>query len=949
MADDNTLQIGIQIDVSSLRAGMDDASSVVSQSTQDMAASFEDAQAQVVAATQAMADAQAQLGAAAAAGSDQAKAVLAQYQQELDNARAKVVEFSQAQQSASVSGGDTNVLTAAYHQLAAATLEAVSARRALNSAIADNVEKQDAAAIAMVATLQERSAIATEQLALAKANLAEVQEYVATAAEQELGAEAADTAAVEQNTAAVNENTASQGRNASAVMATGAGIRLLEGNMQSANRALANFLANTLGLGPILQDLFPVIGVVALIGVLDLLAQKFQDVIASAAGFGEETQKQLQKLVAQNNDLIISNIKLRESYRDIAATGETGIAKLHSQEASIKQARAETAEAFRAQLQAQQRSQQELEAYQHGWLALTTGVLGWINGADRAMKTLRSDIVEQGDELKKLTDLQQEFAKQQAQTSADQVRQAVDDSRSIAKAKVDAAEKVEEQRISIAQEGVRAEYDLGRISLNDEINGLKEAETEKYNILKDSLAKRLALARSNPDAAAGQSEAIGIQAQQATAEQTYQENLYQIDVRGQEQRKRLEDAAAEAKIAATERVGEARVRAEQEATQQLAALHKISIADETAQQSAQENKLYEIKRSAIEQRLALEKQEPEKNRAQIIALNGELQALEVEHQAKLDSIKSSGLERQLEQDKQNATEQLRVATESANRQLEEANRVNDLMLRGHRESLSAWQSSANEALAQWYETQHQALERAMADAKRIFGQESTEYKALIDKMNQLDQQRAQKQETLDQQAENQFQRAYARMTQDVNNALTNWISGHEKFAQTFARLTDQITAQFIQNVLKMTEQWIVGLTIQKTAQKSQIMADAKTAAANTYSAVSAIPVVGPFLAPPAAAAAFAAVLAFDSFEQGGIIGGKVGTAVPVMGHAGERVLTVDQTRNFESLVSQNNSRQTGGNFNAHIEQHFHGAKASSSKEMTRAIRTLVRQGKLSFS
>ena len=40
-----------------------------------------------------------------------------------------------------------------------------------------------------------------------------------------------------------------------------------------------------------------------------------------------------------------------------------------------------------------------------------------------------------------------------------------------------------------------------------------------------------------------------------------------------------------------------------------------------------------------------------------------------------------------------------------------------------------------------------------------------------------------------------------------------------------------ITQNFIQNVLKMTEQFLIGLAMQKAGQKSQIFADAKTAAA----------------------------------------------------------------------------------------------------------------------
>jgi hypothetical protein len=125
-----------------------------------------------------------------------------------------------------------------------------------------------------------------------------------------------------------------------------------------------------------------------------------------------------------------------------------------------------------------------------------------------------------------------------------------------------------------------------------------------------------------------------------------------------------------------------------------------------------------------------------------------------------------------------------------------------------------------------------------------------------------------------------------------------------------------IVQNFAKNVLQMAEQYLIGLLLQKEGQKSAILGDAKTAAANTYAAVSAIPVVGPFLAPPAAAAAFAAVLAFDSFNEGGMVTKGGGMHIPILAKAGERVLTPSQTENFHQLV--NNSNRGGNTVNNHL-------------------------------
>jgi hypothetical protein len=79
---------------------------------------------------------------------------------------------------------------------------------------------------------------------------------------------------------------------------------------------------------------------------------------------------------------------------------------------------------------------------------------------------------------------------------------------------------------------------------------------------------------------------------------------------------------------------------------------------------------------------------------------------------------------------------------------------------------------------------------------------------------------------------------------------------------------------FMENLMKMIAQEILAAVMRKALGKDEVLTDAKIAAANTYKAISSIPYVGPFLAPPAAAAAFAAVMAFGSFQRGGVTEGE---------------------------------------------------------------------------
>lgn len=212
---------------------------------------------------------------------------------------------------------------------------------------------------------------------------------------------------------------------------------------------------------------------------------------------------------------------------------------------------------------------------------------------------------------------------------------------------------------------------------------------------------------------------------------------------------------------------------------------------------------------------------------------------------------------------------------------------------------------------------------------------------------QHDQQMAQLARQSADQTQQVWMQAWQKMTTEFNAAFAKWIVTGKGFVQSLAQMWAGMVENFSKNILKMAEQYLLGLALQKSGQKSQILADAKTAAANAYSAVSGIPVVGPFLAPVAAAGAFAGVMAFDSFNEGGMVTKGGGAHVPILAKAGERVLSQSQTQNFETLVntrtdssSSSNTINMGG-----LEQHFHGSQPSP-RDAARGMQSALRRGRL---
>lgn len=153
------------------------------------------------------------------------------------------------------------------------------------------------------------------------------------------------------------------------------------------------------------------------------------------------------------------------------------------------------------------------------------------------------------------------------------------------------------------------------------------------------------------------------------------------------------------------------------------------------------------------------------------------------------------------------------------------------------------------------------------------------------------------------------------LTRDFSNAFDGVIRGTENVRFAFIKLGGDILLSMIHNLEQMLFKWIateIEMTIIHATQKeaqvaitaaagaqtkaiegaltfSSLEKSAVKAAGGAYAAASDIPIIGPFIAPAAAAAAFAGVMAFGalaSAEQGAIVPRNM----PVNLHGGEMVL-----------------------------------------------------------
>jgi hypothetical protein len=100
----------------------------------------------------------------------------------------------------------------------------------------------------------------------------------------------------------------------SANVSAAASMGILEGRTLSMNRAAANFMTRVLGLGPLLQAAFPIIGAVAMLDVLyqmrGSLAKAHQSAVNAAGKIGEAFDGIINPLRRTNDELALSNDKL---------------------------------------------------------------------------------------------------------------------------------------------------------------------------------------------------------------------------------------------------------------------------------------------------------------------------------------------------------------------------------------------------------------------------------------------------------------------------------------------------------------------------------------------------------------------------------------------------------------------------------------------------------------
>ena len=168
-----------------------------------------------------------------------------------------------------------------------------------------------------------------------------------------------------------------------------------------------------------------------------------------------------------------------------------------------------------------------------------------------------------------------------------------------------------------------------------------------------------------------------------------------------------------------------------------------------------------------------------------------------------------------------------------------------------------------------------------------------------------------------------IQRAEERMTQAISQNVAKSIVESKNMAQAFSTMGKQMLEEALANALKMI---LIG--------DMQQAKDAGHAAASAFRWVmQEVPFpANAAVAPVAAAAAFAGVMAF---EKGGEIPGT--GPVPIIAHGGETVVTKALTDQVKNTTNNSQSNDTHNHFHISVPP---GADAATEQRLTRAIKQM---------
>lgn len=395
---------------------------------------------------------------------------------------------------------------------------------------------------------------------------------------------------------------------------------------------------------------------------------------------------------------------------------------------------------------------------------------------------------------------------------------------------------------------------------------------------------------------------------------------------------------AEAELAAKEKVALAKIAIEQQADKEAFALGMETIQQLYEAEVANEQKILAVKleaanaKLASDQRLLAAAKTPKDQtdaKAKIIADNAQIEALQVQHEATMDKLYAERLDKEQQmrqQDLSNFIQNDNAKLKSGMNQLDEDYKDHKITVD---KKAALERDLTNKIIDE--EITRLAVERDK------HAQGTAEYQQYVQKIEQLEDEKKAKLSQIDDDVAAHQRQVSDRIAREFGSTLSTMLTSTQTWQQQVVAVLNRMVDIFIQEVVEpMIASWIrsefmktaattageqsrvaakqagaaEGALVEKESSLASIFQNAYKAAAATYASVSEIPIVGPFLAPPAAAAAFVAVAAFGSALPSAAGGMVVQEDTLAQVHKNEMVLPAHLSSGLSSIIA-NGKRGSG--------------------------------------
>jgi len=381
-----------------------------------------------------------------------------------------------------------------------------------------------------------------------------------------------------------------------------------------------------------------------------------------------------------------------------------------------------------------------------------------------------------------------------------------EEARAVQRANIDANKNLQNEYITFYEQGLRRMYAAEKITLEDEVAGERAAIQGRLENERAAAAQRKAILAAEHQATGKDTgkDVAGINEQLAAAELRTRSELAAIDQRFDLEKLQRLNAVNLATVQAAKTTADAEINVVEETSRRRFESGQILVSELTAIEKSAANQRIDGRRSELQELLRIASEFPEKNKKDIIKLNSDLENLERERITKLDAIDRDA------ENRADQVRAIEAEAEKAHQQnLLEIARLGittraSLGLIGNRERISQLQAIT----AQEYALEREAIEKKKAlyaEGTAQYEQAEKELQAITDRQSK---QMAQDEANALKERFAAWHKFTSQVESDFSNSVGQMIRGQKTFGQAMAELWGNMVVQWAQTLARMLAQFV---------------------------------------------------------------------------------------------------------------------------------------------